>query len=67
MTPALLDGLGAVAEGFGALSTTTMMQVWEKTGDLEDALFDVDAAMINNDALKVTQKPWLKYKLFGTL
>lgn len=60
MTPALLGGLGAVASlfgtaglaatGFGALATTTIMKTWEKAGDLEDAMLDVNAAMINNDA-----------------
>ncbi|PEC20608.1 hypothetical protein COM96_18625 [Bacillus cereus] len=60
MTPALLGGLGAVAAlfgtaglaaaGFGALATTTIMKTWEKAGDLEDAMLDVNAAMINNDA-----------------
>lgn len=59
-TPALLGGLGAIAAlfgtagvaaaGFGALAGTTIMQTFEKAGDLEDALLDVDAAMINNDA-----------------
>ncbi|PFF34493.1 hypothetical protein CN327_09955 [Bacillus cereus] len=60
MTPALLGGLGAVtalfgtaglaAVGFGELATTTIMKTWEKAGDLEDAMLDVNAAMINNDA-----------------
>lgn len=60
MTPALLGGLGAVASlfgtagiaavGFGGLAATTIMKTWEKAGDLEDAMLDVNAAMINNDA-----------------
>ncbi|WP_144488392.1 hypothetical protein [Bacillus sp. ABP14] len=60
MTPALLAGLGAVASlfgtaglaavGFGGLAATTIMKTWEKAGDLEDAMLDVNAAMINNDA-----------------
>ncbi|PEM30210.1 hypothetical protein CN598_12590 [Bacillus wiedmannii] len=60
MTPALLGGLGAIASlfgtagiaavGFGGLAATTIMKTWEKAGDLEDAMLDVNAAMINNDA-----------------
>ncbi|EJQ53522.1 hypothetical protein IEQ_01020 [Bacillus cereus BAG6X1-2] len=60
MTPALLGGLGAVASlfgtaglaaaGFGALAFTTMSKAWGTAGDLEDAMLDVNAAMINNDA-----------------
>lgn len=60
MTPALLGGLGAItalfgtaglaAAGFGGLAATTIMKTWEKAGDLEDAMLDVNAAMINNDA-----------------
>ncbi|PEM89650.1 hypothetical protein CN558_04610 [Bacillus wiedmannii] len=60
MTPALLGGLGAVASlfgtagiaavGFGGLAATTIMKTWEKADDLEDAMLDVNAAMINNDA-----------------
>lgn len=59
-TPALLGGLGAIASlfgtagiaavGFGGLAATTIMKTWEKAGDLEDAMLDVNAAMINNDA-----------------
>lgn len=60
MTPALLGGLGAVASlfgtagiaaaGFGALAFTTMSKAWGTASDLEDAMLDVNAAMINNDA-----------------
>lgn len=60
MTPTLLGGLGAItalfgtaglaAAGFGGLAATTIMKTWEKAGDLEDAMLDVNAAMINNDA-----------------
>ena len=60
MTPALLGGLGAIASlfgtaglaaaGFGALAFTTMSKAWGTAGDLEDAMLDVNAAMINNDA-----------------
>lgn len=60
MTPALLGGLGAIASlfgtagiaaaGFGALAFTTMSKAWGTASDLEDAMLDVNAAMINNDA-----------------
>ncbi|SCC21665.1 Protein of unknown function [Bacillus mycoides] len=74
MTPTLLGGLGAItalfgtaglaAAGFGGLAATTIMKTWEKVGDLEDAMLDVNAAMINNDA-KGYAKAMARWKLSG--
>lgn len=58
-TPALLGGLGAIASlfgtagiaavGFGGLAATTMMQAWSTASDLEEAMNDVNVALVTGD------------------